>query len=300
MVNPETTKQLEALRAKSNRLSLKINIIYMLLGLVGISCFTIIKSKSLMFYLVATVAMILIISYSLISTNSWKAITAFKTRYKQTFVKEVLSECISLNIYKYDAGFPEERVLNFGLIDSGNTFHSEDYLNGIYNEIEFEQADVVISHDQTLYDKTEHITFFNGRMLVFDYPHQTLEGVQVYTRDIVYAALSPIGQILSTVQTGNSEFDSKFKIKAQSEQVALDVLTPSVMARILDLNKRYNSLIIYFANSRLYLGIQNVSNAFDPPNPKNEFSSAKEEQRIRDDLQVTLDVIDTMTQNSVL
>lgn len=239
------------------------------------------------------------IYFILLNTYAKKAKKAFKALYKQTFVVNVLSNYFDDVIYKWDSGFLPEQVKYYGLCELGNEFHSEDYLSGVYNDISFRQADVKISYK--LSDaSTSHTTYFEGRMFVFELPDQKSNGLQVHSKKFYNEAPSPTGHAFQKILTGNEEFDRNFTVRAANEQEVKNILTPTVMARIQDLGTRYMSLVLYFSNNKLHLGIQGVPDTFDPPSDRKRFDYATERERIRKDIQIITDVIDTMTQSSVM
>ncbi|MDE6025543.1 MAG: DUF3137 domain-containing protein [Lachnospiraceae bacterium] len=216
----------------------------------------------------------------------------FKQLYKGTFVNEVLGEFFENPMYMWDRGFESRRVAGFGLTMMGNMFSSEDYLQAVYKGVRFEQADVNVKYKTS--GKNSHTTtYFSGRMFVFEFPKHELLPVQVFDENFRYRA-KPIERFkMKKINMESVGFNKCFDVKAARDQDAFYILTPQMMEKIMELKRKYRSVIFNFSSGVLYLGIECGMGAFDSDMRK-PINYAEEKDKMRDDVKVIIDIIDTM------
>ena len=220
----------------------------------------------------------------------------FKQLYKETFVVNSLSNYFSQVMYDWENGFSQEQVKNFGLSRMGNRFSSEDYLRGVYKDILFEQADVTIRYHHNTGKSSSTVTYFKGRMFSFTFPKNQVTSLQVHSKNFAYAQSSPSGFKMQKVNLESEDFNKNFVVKTAYEHDAFYIITPALMERIQALSSKYRTVVMYFSDGRLFLGIEGCTDTFDPPMNK-KLSYPEEQERIRRDVQDIIDVIDTMTQS---
>ena len=71
----------------------------------------------------------------------------------------------------------------------GNTFYSEDYIRANYQGVDFEMAQVSVREVDNSDNKTTSVTYFDGRMLVFDFPDKIVSSVLIYSNKFKNRAL---------------------------------------------------------------------------------------------------------------
>ncbi|MCM1272055.1 MAG: DUF3137 domain-containing protein [Clostridium sp.] len=216
----------------------------------------------------------------------------FNELYKGTFVNTVLGEFFENPQYNWDSGFTSRSVADFGLTRMGNRFSSEDYLQATYQGVHFEQADVRVQYHTS--GKNSHTTtYFSGRMFVFDFPKFDLLPIQVFDESFMYRAATAEGFKMNKVNMESVEFNRCFDVKAAREHDAFYILTPHMMENIMDLKRKYSSVLFNFSSGRLYLGIECGMGAFDA-DMRRPINYAEEKEKMRRDVKVIIDIIDTI------
>ncbi len=185
---------------------------------------------------------------------------------RKKYQKELKSEIIgpilqtkfdNLN-FVWEGAVTANQVNDYQLCTPGDSFHTEDYLHGFYRGVEFEQSDVkIVSHSGK-----HTYTHFDGRMLTFLYPGiKQVNSIKVYTKTFSYSSKLGTTQKISME---NEEFNRFFKVYAYDPHEAFYVLTPQVMERLLEIRKSFPNYALHIKNGVVYLGLNQVEDAFDP------------------------------------
>lgn len=223
----------------------------------------------------------------------------YNTEYKQSLVMSELSKHFDVITYDWNRGFDKQQVELFGITEMGNVYRSEDYLKGVYNDITFEQADVIIDHETVVGNDRSVDVLFEGRVFIFDFPKSEVDRVQIHSRSFLHAPAMPAGIPVQSISIENKTFDDIFVVRAVSERDAHDLLTPVLMGRLLELQTHYPEVTICFAGGKIHIGIVSHGDAFDSPIDA-KLTYSEEVANIRFDIQAITDIIDILTQNSIL
>ena len=213
-----------------------------------------------------------------------------KQIYKETFVTQLLQQHFSNVMYDWNGGFSESQVRHSGLCRIGNRYHTEDYLSAVWNGVRFEQADVKIQYHTSSGRSSHTTTYFEGRMFVFDYTRKMTMPIQVHSKSFRYAGQPEYGMNLQKVELEDVAFNKRFVVKSTSPHDAFYVLTPQMMQRITYMEQTYGRITMVIVNGRLYVGIDNRLDAFDPQFSK-PIEYLREKQRMLADVKVIEDLI---------
>lgn len=214
--------------------------------------------------------------------------------YKDNFVRNALAQSFEEASYEWEHGFAESRLWNFGITPHGDAYQSEDHIKGIYNDIHFEFADVSIKNN-----KNVSKNYFEGGMLVFDFPCDEIAGIQVFSKFFEHVPAAPIGKQLTVYSTGDELFDRLFTVKSVTAEDVSKFFTQPIIARIMALRELCNGIAMYFSEGKLFLGLNGVFDSFEPLNVSH-FNFEYEQKYILKNIQQIKDVMDTMTQNTVM
>lgn len=232
----------------------------------------------------------MVIFFIIFSSVYSKKNKEFKQLYKSNFVETVLGDFFEQPRYVPENGFSETTVRSFGLTQMGNRFHSEDYLSGYYKGVFFEQSDVRVQYHTS--GKNSHTTtYFEGRMFVFEFPKQNVLPIQVFSERYMYKGKT--GLKMKKIQLESVDFNKRFDVLAADEHSAFYVLTPQLMEKISLLGYRFGEIALKFENNRLFMGVKCGLGAFDP-DMKQPIEYFKEKEKMKQDIQVILDIIDAM------
>ena len=95
---------------------------------------------------------------------------------------------------------------------------------------------------------------------------------------------------LQKVELEDVSFNKRFVVKSTSPHDAFYVLTPQMMQRITYMEQTYGRLTMVIVNGKLYVGIDNRMDAFDPQYSK-PIEYLRERQRMLADVKVIEDLI---------
>ena len=209
--------------------------------------------------------------------------------YKNYFVYNALKEIFTDLEYEPEMGISRETLRDTKMIDTSDRYHSNDYIKGKYKDVNFISSDVHIEEEHEREDKdgnkeTYYVTLFMGRWFIFDFNKtfksnlcvsQTTSVIRFY--DLNY----------EKINLEDEEFNKNFLVYAQNEHEAFYILSPSFMERIKDLSLKINGkLILCFNNNKLYLGLNNYLDSFEPSMHKKV-----NETIIKDTIKKDIDVI---------
>ncbi len=219
--------------------------------------------------------------------------TEFKRIYKETFVVSAIKEILGNVTYDPLQGFSEYDVARTGVVQMGNRFSSEDYIEGYWDGVHFRQSDVVVKR-VTGSGKNKHTyVHFSGRLFEFDCPLDGNVSTLLFSKNYQYPG-SGLGMRYEKVQMENEMFNKKFKIKAAREIDAFYILTPHMMECVENILMKAKSVGLHFANGKLYLGINyGGKGAFDA-RMNRPLVYADEVAKVKSDTQVIVDIVRTL------
>ena len=210
----------------------------------------------------------IIITLIVKSVVNGKDIGTFNKNYKNIFVLKALKNNFDDIVYSPDKGFNERYVDEVGMLDTGDRYHSNDFISGAYKGIKFEQADVHIEekHEEKDEDgrtRTVWETLFRGRLMVFDFNKRFKANIQVSSRYFDAESL-PWGKKFTRVKMEDLEFNKNFCVYAQSEHEAFYILTPHFMEKLKEVTNKLNCGIMFcFVDNRLHIAIDNNEDSFE-------------------------------------
>lgn len=234
-----------------------------------------------------------------------------KRLYKETFMKGILEEYFEDVDYRWETGISQYQFFDTGIFEEYkiSSYHSEDYLSGVYKGVSFKQADVEFTRRETTGDHPKDVTVFSGRLFEFDDSFKQVQSVKVVPEIEVRAENRFQIERQDIVKMENMEFNKVFAVASASPQEAFYVLTPQVMERLLDIHNRYKkselddgsrnnieglyrTIAFHFKQDKLYVVIDHMD-SFDS-NFLKEIDYPTEKEKIRKHIQVIIDVIEML------
>ena len=213
-----------------------------------------------------------------------------KQLYKETFVNQLLRQHFGDVMYDWSGGFSETQVRHSGMCRLGNRYHTEDYISASWNGVHFEQADVKIQYHTSSGKSSHTTTYFEGRMFVFDYTRKMTLPLQIHSKSFRYAGAPEYGMPLQKVEMEDVNFNKRFVVKSTSPHDAFYVLTPQMMQRVMQMEQHYGRITMVIVNGKLYVGIDNRLDAFDPQYTR-PIEYTKERERMLEDVKVIEELI---------
>ena len=235
-------------------------------------------------------AMVLIVVFSIQVSKERKE---FKRIYKENFVVGALQEILGNVTYNPMYGFSEQEVAKTGIIQMGNRFSSEDYIEGCYDGVHFKQSDVVVKRVVKSGKNTHTYIHFSGRLFEFECPQSENVSTLLFSKNYAYPGHG-LGMRYDKIKMENEAFNKRFKIRAVRDIDAFYILTPHMMECVDNILMKAKSVGLHFTNNKLYLGINyGGMKAFDA-NMNRPLIYADEVARIKADTGVIVDIIKTL------
>lgn len=227
-----------------------------------------------------------------------KDIETFHKEFKNVFVLKSLQNIFEDVNYIPEKGFSEEFVDKIGMIDTGDSYSSNDYIFGKYKNITFEQSDIHIAERHEEEDKdgkkeTEWVTTFMGRLMIFDFNKNFKANIQV-TNWLFSANTLPWNKKFSKVRMEDNEFNNLFAVFAESEHEAFYILTPHFMKKIKELTSKLKcGIMLGFVDNKLHIAVDNYKDSFEY-NVFRPINEKEIEESITKDIKLITDFVDEL------
>jgi hypothetical protein len=189
------------------------------------------------------------------------------SKLSKRFKVEVLTGLVETFVDngKFDPnyGLTQAQVYSSEFLKRADRFHSEDFLSGSMDEVDFVSSDVKLEERHIRHTKNGtqeyYETYFLGRLFIFEFNKpfdgylQVLEGAKpVRNRKYTKVKLESI------------QFNKKFKTYATSEHSAFYVLTPHFMEALMKFEQKNKGKIYFsFIDNVLNIGINNYVDTFE-------------------------------------
>lgn len=299
-----SVEELKQLQSEIIRKNKKCNIIGLIVFLI-IMILTIIyfKIKNIpLEMLLATAPFALLIYLFFImyikNKSNGKDIDKFNKEYKNVFVLKSLNNIFEDIKYNPNNGFKEEYIEKIGMLDTGDSYSSNDYISGKYKNISFEQSDIHIQeeHEEENEDgkkETEWVTTFMGRLMIFDFNKNFKANIQV-TSCYFSANTLPWSKRFTRVKMEDTEFNNSFMVFAESEHEAFYILTPHFMEKLKEITKKLKCGVMFcFVDNKLHIAIDNYTDSFEY-NVFNPINEKEIEESITKDIKLITDFVEEL------
>lgn len=210
-----------------------------------------------------------IVVYVLFARKSTKE---YKDYYKNVFVRQMIQNVIPGAIYEPAQGFPRQMISATGLMQMGNVYHSEDYIKGVYNGVEFERADMLIQNETTDSEgNTSTTTYLRGRWMVFESNKTFSADLQIIQKGFGYANkrkgwFTRKENRRHEIKTEDESFNKQFQSLCQDDVEAFYLLTPGVMQAMMRLAASMDGkVMIGFVDNRIHVAVNSSKDSLEAP-----------------------------------
>lgn len=224
--------------------------------------------------------------------------TKLSRRFKTEVLQDVFQKAIPGLVYLPEQGLNPQEVYQAEFLKRADRFHSEDYMKGVLDDVDFVVSDVRLEERRVQQTKNGtrvyYVPYFVGRIFKFTFNKEFDGYLQVLESG------SPISnRPFKKVKLESIDFNKKFKTYSTQELSAFYVLTPDIMEAIMHLEKRNPGRIgLSFTGETLFIAINNNKNTFELKLFKQIDDSLVEE--FKQDLLVIKDVIVALKLNNTL
>lgn len=215
--------------------------------------------------LIVGIIVSIILSAILIASS----VNEYKKSFKSKFMPLIIEKVgMDLN-YDFKSGISRDVVLQSRLFKQPDRYHCEDLMHGSFEDVNFVSSDVHMEERHVTTDskgnrRVYYETYFQGRWFIYEF-NKEFNGVIQVREDGFFEGPS-WGLKVKKVSLEDVEFNKKFKTYSTNEHDAFYVLTPSLMEKIKELERRYPGKIYFsFIGKQLHIGIYNSKDAFEPP-----------------------------------
>lgn len=252
----------------------------------------------LVFDLAAATVIATIVANNNVATEDY---SAYKKAYKAYFIEKQLANLFTDVKYHHDQGLDKKVLESTGLIYTGDIYHSNDLVIAKYKNTNFMQADVHIEDVKREKDEdgkvTEHIyTVFKGRYLVFEFPKKFDFKMVVSFQGYHGAYINPkTSKGLNRIETESTTFNKHFLVYAEDGFEAFYILSPTFIENLEKLGQKYdNALALYFSDNKLFIGLNNGNDSFEPPNPATPINEQAEQTKVIDDMKLITEIVENL------
>ena len=244
------------LKAQGNRQGLIIASIVILIGLfIGISN----DSSPITIAIAAVIA--IVIWYGSVSSKSGQ-LSAF---YKKNIISAIVSQLCEQASFQPDNGISEQTFRASGLFRIlPDRYHSEDLICGKIEKTSFECAEIVAEEKRITTDskgrtRTHWVDIFRGFFFIADF-QKDFQGQTIVYRNSWLKS----GSRKQRVKLENPEFEKNFDTYSTDQVEARYILTPSLMEKLLDLDRKFpGKITVSFLNSSVIIAIPDSQNHFE-------------------------------------
>ncbi|MDH6357951.1 DUF3137 domain-containing protein [Parabacteroides sp. PF5-9] len=245
-------EQLESQRQKLRKEAFKKIIIGLIIIIVIVAMVSQYESSEFVFGIGFFVAVILI------STVNMSRSGPLLEQYKKQIVAQIVKNVVKNGRYHPASGITENVFNQSQLFVHPDRYHSEDLISGVMDKTRFRFSEVHAEEKHTgSKGQTRWVTLFKGFMFIADF-HKDFKGETVVLRN------SFLRLKQNRVKLENGEFEKRFDVFSDDQVEARYLLTPSMMERIVELDKRFDEGVIFsFCRSNIMIAIHNETNHFE-------------------------------------
>ena len=228
----------------------------------------------------------------------------YRMVYKNNYVSHILEDIFDNVTYLPNHGIPKSELQATSMLYTGDRYSSEDYVSATYKDVRFEQSDVHIEEEHESTDSKGHthryyVTVFKGRWLIFDFNKTFKANIMVAEKGFGITKVKRFfgrkDSLFKKVDMESAEFNKKFNVYAQNEHEAFYIITPSLMERLSYLEILNSGKIAFcFHQNKLYVGIDNRKDSFEPGSVFKEIDEVAIKQTITDEIEIITQFVDQL------
>lgn len=204
-----------------------------------------------------------LIIFSLLFMNRRRV---YADAYKKFVIDQAAKDLFDNYTYYPKAGYDVEYIRNTGIMSMGNTFKSEDLVEGAYKGVSFRRADVYIA----VKSKNTNV-LLRGTWCVFAYNKGFTTDIQIFSNDfrneVKKSSIFTSKDVRRhKVQSEDVDFNSQFTCTCQNDNEAFYILTPHMMQMLKELKKELRCpIMLGFKNDSMHFVIQSGKDNMEPP-----------------------------------
>lgn len=248
----------------------------------------------------ATLLVVCILTCVFLGKRTRKLESTIKEMAGQYIVKDVLSTRIEVNEYSPERFINRDFAEKCSILPSFNKISGSDYVSGSYRGKRFVFCDLTLEIEEKYKDRNGHnrtrtTPRFQGQLMKLDLGQQIPGSIQITERKNprkskgFLAGLFGGDSYRGTIKTSNEAFNNQFDVRATTEELAYQFLTPQFMESVMRTDQLASGYTnIEFDGTSVVVTFNNGKDAFEL---KKTLSSRKRLNQYRQDFSVELDII---------
>ena len=226
---------------------------------------------------------------------------AYQKAYKAYFVEQNLQKTFTDLQYDHEKGLAKDYLKSTGMINTGDSYSSNDLTVAKYKNVKFTQADAHIQTQHTDSDgNTYYITIFRGRFMIFEFPKKFTFKLELIGKRFSAARIpgkdKEIHRKMTKKSTESTEFNKAFRIFGQDDYESFYILDPALMVKIMTISEHYkNNLLFGFYDNQLLIALNDGKDSFEPPRFTKPIDEKAELAKIHNDIKVITDFVDQLS-----
>ena len=197
-----------------------------------------------------------------------------KVKYKEEIIKEMvyfIDPSLSYNSTSFisQSDFENSKLFTKGI----DRYEGDDLVVGNIGKTEVRFSELNAQYETTDKDgRSRYVSIFNGIFFIADF-HKDFVGETIVLPDRAEKLFGKLGTIFQKmnvsrpdlVKLENPDFEKAFVVYGSDQVEARYILTPALMERIMDFQKKSGKIYLSFLYSKVYIAISLNKNLFEPP-----------------------------------
>lgn len=177
--------------------------------------------------------------------------------FKHNFLKEKIGEWIENGVYEPNAGLSLDDVYRCEFMRHADRFHSEDYIRGSLDGVQFEMCDIKLEERRVEHTKngtrTYYVPFFTGQFYRVDF-NKTFNG----SLQVLETERPQSKRPFKKIKMESVAFNKVYKTYTTDDHTAFYLITPQMMERMMKIEHDHPGNIGFaFLDNQMYVAIDN-------------------------------------------
>ncbi len=187
----------------------------------------------------------------------------FNTLYNEFIIEDVIRSYYPDWSYHQETEIDADSVLQTYLINKGSSIDITNNITGVIGQTNFSFSEIKVLKNQYLGAKLPK-KIFHGYFFIFD--NNKFTESKLYVRPCLFKDFGSMDFNEQKMPTDAREFDERFATFSDDPVKARYILTPALMARMLDFEVKYKNMISFlFYKDKLYIAFKGNKNFLEPP-----------------------------------
>ena len=183
--------------------------------------------------------------------------------YNEFIIEDIIRSFYPSWSYNQESEINAGTIYQTCLVEKGSSIDITNNITGVIGKTNFNFSEVKVLKNQYLGARLPK-KIFHGYFFIFE-NNKTTES-KLYVRPYLFKDFGSLDFKEKKMQTDASEFDKRFAAFSDDPVKARYILTPALMARMLDFEAKYKNMISFlFYKDKLYIALKGNKNFLEPP-----------------------------------